>query len=313
MASAIQKAALVLGGLLVAFVALEALLQVAAFALRQSGRDRPGDWLTTDVRILALGDSNTFGVWIDEDQAYPSRLEALWNAKVGEPRIEVVNLGYPSTNSSGLLANTPRILDAFEPQVVLVQVGANDFWTAPLPIEPDEGQGLLDLLKRHSRVFKLLYLAWQSFGDPMHVEVEYNRGAFHDKSQDVEETGVIRYGDERFQLANPSPGSGSPGGRALLVENLGRIVEAAESRGIRVVLLTYPSHRSFYGPANQVIRGVAQARKTPLVDVAAAFVRVCPAGDCSDWFYDDQHATARGYELVADVVRDALVPILGAP
>ena len=138
-----QKIGLASGGLLIAVLALEALLQLGAFAVRQTGRDRPGDWLTSNVRVLALGDSNTFGIRLDEDQAYPSRLEALWNADVGEPRIEVVNLGYPSTNSSGLLVNAERMLDAFAPHVVLVQVGANDFWTAPVTHPPSDGPAVI--------------------------------------------------------------------------------------------------------------------------------------------------------------------------
>lgn len=308
-----QKLALVVIGFLIAILALEVVLQAAAFAMRLAGRDRPGSWLTSDVRILALGDSNTFGIWLDEKEAYPNRLAELWNAEGGEPRIEVVNLGYPSTNSSRLLANAGAILDAFAPHLVLVQVGANDFWTAPLAVEPDEAEGVFDLVKHHSLVFKLLYLAWQGFGDPMHLEVEYNRSAFRDRSQRVEGTGVLRYGDERFQLADPSAKGGTPGDRALLRENLGRIVEAAETRGIRVVLLTYPSHRSFYGVANQVTRDVAEESGITLVDLAAAFAIVCPDSACEEYFYKDQHATARGYELVARAVRDALVPILKGP
>lgn len=45
------------------------------------------------LRIVALGDSFTFGYGVEEEQAWPRRLEALLNAGEGAPRVEVVNLG----------------------------------------------------------------------------------------------------------------------------------------------------------------------------------------------------------------------------
>ena len=85
---------LVLGGLLGSVVLLEVVLQLGALALRATGREMPAGWLTGDRRILCLGDSNTYGLYLDRSEAYPKQLEALWNQS-GSPRVEILNHGFP--------------------------------------------------------------------------------------------------------------------------------------------------------------------------------------------------------------------------
>jgi hypothetical protein len=100
---------------------LEALLQVAALAVHLGGGPTQAAWLTGNRRVLCLGDSNTYGLYLaDRAQAYPQTFEALWNERVVSPRIEVLNLGYPGTNSSRLRRDLPRMLETFAPDVVVL-------------------------------------------------------------------------------------------------------------------------------------------------------------------------------------------------
>src|SRR4030095_5494373 len=83
------------------------------------------------VRIVALGDSFTQGFGVAEDQAWPRRLEALLNAQDARPH-EVVNLGVPGANPRDYLSHLRDPGLAYEPDVVLVTVMANDVqdrWT----------------------------------------------------------------------------------------------------------------------------------------------------------------------------------------
>src|SRR5262245_14874294 len=119
-------------GLLLALLILEGGLQIGAFFLKRSKRgELPVAWVTGNLRVLCLGDSNTYGLWLEqrEKEAYPQQLEALWNARVAAPKLEVLNLGFPGTNSSRLVRDVPRLLETLHPDVLILMVGVNDFWT----------------------------------------------------------------------------------------------------------------------------------------------------------------------------------------
>src|SRR5262245_10283725 len=148
--------ALVLVYLLVA----EAGLQIAAFFVRRATRaELPAAWLTGNLRVLCLGDSHTYGLWVERSQAYPPQLEALWNQRGQSPKLQVLNAGVPGTTSSRLLRELPGLLETFDPDTLIILVGGNDFWTLPTPLEdepaarPREG-----FLKRHSLLYRLYYL-----------------------------------------------------------------------------------------------------------------------------------------------------------
>ena len=82
------------------------------------------------VRIVCLGDSWTFGSNVNQDQAYPQRLQALLRRAFPTADIEVLNLGvfgYTSFQGLALLRRQVLVLD---PDVVVLGFGMNDSSTA---------------------------------------------------------------------------------------------------------------------------------------------------------------------------------------
>jgi lysophospholipase L1-like esterase len=77
------------------------------------------------VRIVALGDSFTQGYGVEEHQSWPQRLEVLLNAREVQPH-EVINLGVPGANPRDYLSYLSDPGLAYQPDVVLVMVMAND-------------------------------------------------------------------------------------------------------------------------------------------------------------------------------------------
>lgn len=117
-------------GMVCAAVFAEAALQLVAHWLTPASRAQVLAGAGQHLRVLAVGDSNTFGLFLPEEDAWPAQLQRL---TVGEqPPLEVVNVGYPGTNSFRVLANLPELLAQFSPDIVLLMVGFNDFWT---PVE----------------------------------------------------------------------------------------------------------------------------------------------------------------------------------
>jgi lysophospholipase L1-like esterase len=291
------RLALIPLGVVLAVCVLEAGLQAGAFCVRAAGQRLPATWLTGGRRILCLGDSNTYGIYLpDRTLAYPQQFERLWNASVETPRIEVLNLGYPGTNSSGLRRDLPRMLETFRPDVVIIMVGANDYWTAAVPLAagtnlPDR---MVQVIRQYSRVYQLVYMLRRAL-DHRQLEVVYPMLVDHGSS------GKARYGDVEFDLGwTRAPRQVDHDQR--LEENLRALVEDARAFGAEAVFMTYPSRMANYGDASRFLRSVADGTGARLIDLGAVFEPECPKEPCPDWLFTDHHPTARGYYLMAETL-----------
>ena len=100
-------------------------------------RDDPIPETKTRTRILALGDSITFGLGVNNGQDWPAQLEQLLNAKAGKDKYEVINGGVPGYSAfQGLRFLDKRGFD-LDPDLVIACFGQNDFdtWNNTTDIE----------------------------------------------------------------------------------------------------------------------------------------------------------------------------------
>jgi lysophospholipase L1-like esterase len=79
------------------------------------------------IRLLALGESSTFGAGNPEDQTWPALLEKSLREKHGV-NAEVLNFGIPGMRIEAMVAHLPSILDQFHPDVVVHYGGYNETW-----------------------------------------------------------------------------------------------------------------------------------------------------------------------------------------
>jgi len=80
---------------------------------------RAGDRGAFPTRILTLGDSFTFGYGVEEEQAWPRRLESLLSAG-GAPRAEVLNLGVGGYGTWEAIRYLDREASRLRPDLVLL-------------------------------------------------------------------------------------------------------------------------------------------------------------------------------------------------
>jgi len=78
------------------------------------------------LRVVCLGDSWTFGANVDQDQAYPQRLQALLRLAFPAADIEVLNLGVFGYSSFQGLELLRRGALALEPDAVVIGFAMND-------------------------------------------------------------------------------------------------------------------------------------------------------------------------------------------
>lgn len=92
------------------------------------------------LRIVCLGDSRTFGIWLDKgsfryDNDYPAVLEQSLHEREGAEHVDVINAGVIGyTSSQGLAQLRTQVLTLY-PDIVTVAFGFNDHnleWNASL-------------------------------------------------------------------------------------------------------------------------------------------------------------------------------------
>ncbi len=303
--------------MLITLALFEAVLQVTALFM---GSKRPeGIGLVPgDIRIVALGDSNTYGLNLPVDEAYPKQLENYWN-KLYKKKVQVLNLGYPGTNSSQLRRNLSNVLDRFHPHIVLMTVGVNDFWTDPFLSTVKDSASFWSFF-RQLRLYKLYYML---------TRIEFNQSLVNDnqgfrkfngndKNQShallkemAQERGIkggLNYPGLKFKinLGIHHSNLSKDDIVARLTENIRYMNTLIHDRGAVLWLTTYVSSKT-YGPANEAIRKVATERGLRLIDVEKKIEEQCQTeNSCNDYLFPDEHPTAKGYSAVAEIIANEL-------
>jgi lysophospholipase L1-like esterase len=288
---------LVLTGTLLGGLMLEAFLQAAALAVKVTHPSVSRTWLPGRRRVLCLGDSNTYGLYMrDRSDAYPAQLEKLWNESGMQPQIEVLNAGYPGTNSSRLRKNFRPMLETVRPDVVLVMIGANDYWTVRVAVDDSRSwlTALWDVVRQHSRLYRFLFMLVRG-ADRRQFALPEQRSISADPEQSV------HYGDTEFSFGWKRAQKQRDHDQQLLA-NLEAIAEEAQRFDARLVLLTYASKEANYGDGGRLTRIAAQEAKIPLVDIEQVFTPLCPKEPCPELFFKDHHLTANGYRIMAEAL-----------
>lgn len=231
-------------GLALGVLALEAALRVAALVVERRNSAAPLETVQPALPVLALGDSNTFGLYVGQRRAYPHELELRWNEATPNRPIQVVNAGYPGNSSFSVRRQLGTLLAAYRPAIVTVMIGGNDWWRESEPLD----DASLDACVRRAmappdpnappphrewRVVRMLRLLGQWLPMPA--------GQF-------------------LRERPPTRHAADAASSAELGANLRMMAACVRHAGGRPVLLTYPSHFGPYGFANRAIRSVASPK-----------------------------------------------------
>lgn len=245
------------------------------------------------LRVLALGDSCTFGRGVEDGDTWPAQLEArlrargldaaAWNAGV---------MGYDTVAEARLLRRLgPRV----RPQVVVVMWLPNDAtepWEeARRASQVIDGQLVNDLEK---------YLEWKG-------KIEH-RG--------LHRSALYRFVNTRAKLLRAArfdwSGQVGPEQLAPCLEALGDIARQCRELSARPVLVTLPRQEEVEDPDSSIehharVVEAARALGFQALDLAAAWR---PGGKVDGrWLADDTvHLTAAGYRDVAEALVELVAP-----
>jgi len=300
----LQRLALVASGIVAALLILEVALQIVAFGYRAwtgTRAERPDGRAAGHVRIVCIGDSNTFGLWVDPTLSYPAQLRKLLADSAGPDRYEVFNLGIPGATSGSYQRRFGEILDTFRPDIVIAMLGTGNLLRDPVAAAAtDEGVSgrVLRTLRETSRLYRVYRYAvrnWQTPAASVPPEIATQEQA----------TGVLHLGDHDILVKDHWKKKNLPErnqAKQQLTDDLKSMNDACRAQGIRFVVMTYLSAEHLYGDMNVVIRATTAQGRLTLIDNTLDLNDPRPG-----LFFPDRHPMAAGYSVIAHNVADFIL------
>jgi hypothetical protein len=265
------------------------------------------------LRILALGDSFTFGVGAREGETYPSRLQEILRSR--GIRAEVLNAGVPGYGVPDEAAWFQRRGWSFAPDLILVTVFVgNDLQDAAPGPKPTAVDGSLAMpgesawspsrwLYYHSQLFVLLKSSSlggslrRLLGRPEPLETRQQREEFSIYGMG-ELPGPIRQGVTETERAVKELVSGS--GRSRIVAVILPSLIQVDPRRWQANLKRFGLDPSNYDPErpNRLFREIFDYQDIPVIDLTRPFASAIARGE-QIYYPIDQHLTPTGYALAA--------------
>lgn len=242
----------------------------------------------SEYRVLALGDSVTFGWGVSQEKTFPARLQQILSKKLTRPG-RVINAGVGGYNTVQEYTFLKKVGLGFEPDLILLTYHPNDIETNEGPYDPWTALSLkdktppqtLELLLGKSWLYRLTSYTW-------------------------------RYGWFGF---NTTPQShvnelkGSQGWRESM-EALQRISDLCDNHKIPLVVVYFRMRAT---PLNDALFNEVRKSMAPILveDTIKWFGNTDPQSYVNSRI--DPHLNAEGHQITAEKIADYLVNHLSHP
>ena len=258
------------------------------------------------TRILALGDSFTFGFGVEDAENFPAVLEAA------HPDLEAINLGVAGYGVDQILMAYREIGAHYHPDYVVISIFPEDFWRSlrafadtghakPYFVLNPKGQPEL----RNVPVPQPFTLRTNQFPEVIQYG-PVERLLMQSAAWRLTQRGLTRLG-KNFRWIDPDTTAEWILGKALLKT----LIEEIRASGSQPVLVLIAPERWMAGDRKEsvhksVIR-LVQSEKVDFIDLAPDFREAVGKGKVSDFYIpEDGHWTVKGHQLVASILEKYL-------
>lgn len=282
-------------------------------------------------RLLAVGDSFTFGVGVEAHEAWPARAGGLLTAEQGGAFVGL-NAGVPGYGVPDAVRWLERYGEAVRPEVVVLGVFVGNDLQNAAPEAPHMEVFAGQLVLPGERPTWRSWLYQRS-----HLYV-LAKNAVPTTAQrplrrllGLSEPWALRELRLELELYRREPTPLVLAGADATGAALDRLRTLARARGFAVAAVLVPSlvqvdprawqatlaqldaDPATLDPAapTRLFAALLAARAIPTIDASPALVRAIAAGE-EPYFALDRHLTARGHEIVAQLVADEVSRLLGA-
>ncbi len=266
------------------------------------------------LRVLALGESTTQGDHVDNGN-YPALLRRLLALRGhAGPDVEMINAGVAGWLSDQLAERTERQLAAFQPDVVVLYVGWNDFQNydplGPSPQVSTYDDSFRGLVRQHAAGYvksvALLSALYQK-----RVLRKLSKGT-SGAAGDVPLADIYRFYTHNLDRIVTAFRRANPHVQIVMSTLVGRWPQESEAvferldcgrtRWMQQHDLSHEEAAACLNRFNQLVRQYAAEHGLLLIDAAATFEPL----DRGRLQYDFCHMLPDGYELLAETIYAAL-------
>jgi lysophospholipase L1-like esterase len=247
-------------------------------------------------RILAIGDSFTFGQGLPEEDTYVASLQRKIDSVFGTDRIALLNAGIPGSGTGDQLAFLEDFGDEIAPRAVLVFVSVDDFDRAQRsPLYRLRGADTLELDEGTVPTKKLKRLVIGS-------------GIYNFAIQHIQIGQLIRQAVIRVEFPNSALGSPaveeyiasdrptSPDQQRLVRALFRRMKAWCDSRGIKLAVINNGWH------VYDWLQGLLASESVVSFDAAPQVQSVIMRAPTTYVIQGDHHPNAKGAAITAEAV-----------
>lgn len=263
------------------------------------GRDLDESKAPGTLRILALGDSYTFGDHVNTEEAYPARLEEALSRRMASVPVEVVNAGVNGFGILDEIALWEKAGSRLDPDAVLLTFSPNDMsdTTRPTPV--------IDQMRSHAAMK----------GRPIigpAIRLAQNTAIFNGMQILAARIRVATRSHAAIPELEPARAGpdAAPWAWEAYREALVRFGQLLDSGGRRALLVHYPSYGNVTGAerayAAEVLPAWAAEAGFEYLDLLPAFRRGSSEGAVLYLVPRDSHPSPAGHSLAARRIAEAL-------
>jgi|Deesub1362A_J573_1020465.scaffolds.fasta_scaffold11233_2 lysophospholipase L1-like esterase len=291
-----QKLLLVTLGLLIVLLIVEGAFRIGGIIAYKGIEGQPGH--EGAFKILCVGDSSTFGLGATSRSkfSYPAQLQRILEERYPAKKVQVINLGIPGINSTQLANRFEGYILKYNPDVVIVQIGANDWWNLEEShidrfYNTDPLRRLIlsiELLLNNLRVYQFLKLSSQS--------IRLNRMKVPDFP-----------GDESKRIyktffADPVKTEALFN---IMEENIRKMRDIAHMYDVKSIFVEY--HVDNGGPPHTYLHQIYSEFKVPVVENNDIIFAKAERWGIKVFSEDNWHPNDTGYLLIARSIYNKLV------
>ncbi|HVS19293.1 MAG TPA: SGNH/GDSL hydrolase family protein [Planctomycetota bacterium] len=270
-----------------------------------------------EFRIVALGDSCTFGKGVLEAETWPRVLEAELSRDLPEGRsVRVVNLGVNGYATRDYVRVFETVGAALQPDLVILGYNINDF---PNPVRSADNQVFHAAGDRGTLRARLRRWMGPTLRDELNRLAIYRfaRATYYDMSRQRDYAQMEAIAQDKSSTEVEGLDQGFERETAVMR----RLVDGAAALDARVVIFLFPYESMVYledsnrGPEERVLELTAELN-VPYVDVASAFRREAHATQPPRQLFvrgDRYHPNPAGYRLTAETLAGSLRELAWVP
>jgi lysophospholipase L1-like esterase len=294
---------------------------------------RGPEWPDSGYRILAVGGSTTICLYLDDSKAWPERLMNILNERQADRRYWVGNVGKSGLDSLHHVELLKRLREVKKVDCVLILCGVNDLSHAlRLPAETRQRLAPSSVFERGGGFNPMLPYLKQTYLYRT-AKAFVRSGASQPAERVEDDTGSAYAARRRIRHTSTKDHPLPPLDEhlSLYARNLEQMISVCREQRIRCVLMTQPTtwqdpmpprlealtwfapmastKRAISSPDlsramaafNQTMLDVCRRHSVQCIDLAAIVPKT------EEMFYDEEHFTDAGAELVAQAIAGGLL------